>query len=246
LEEGVLHLVQHLQPLRRFALHLERALDLSPASGILDGDGAVRGDGLEDAHVLAVESIDTELGQDHDADEPLAEDHRGPEDRLIEVRRSGDRQRVGIVVRIRRVVGLAGEGNVAGEASPDGGHQGLERLALVLGELSPERDGRERETVRLQHVDPTIVVIDQTSELSGDRLADLLDAGALVELGGQRMQHPHLGALPGLSRLVWPLRSGTIRLRGPRGTSACCRFGRRTCSGRVHLARGHRQVHRLT
>src|SRR6266545_32241 len=87
---------------------------------------------------------------------------------------------------------------MAGEPSPHLRDQRLERLPLVLGELTPECHREQRLPVGLQDEYPAVVVLDQAPQLGGDGLPDLRNARGSVELGRQGMEHPDLSLWAGL------------------------------------------------
>lgn len=167
---------------------------------VLEGDRGVRGEDLDHPDVLVVEPIDAEAREHDRARHPLADLHRDDEDRLLGLGRPGDLHADRIAQGIGSVVGLAERDRVPGEALPHVGHELLVGLALVLGELAPERDRLERPPVLGEQVDAAVVVVDEGLQLGGDRLRDLTDVAEAAQAQRQAVEHPELR---GGARLGW-------------------------------------------
>ena len=173
---------------------------------------------LQQPLVLFVELAVAQHGQGDHAHQLVADGHRHGQHRLEDVVGARD---------LDREVHLAGIGceerfpmlrDMPCDALADLGDQRLDRVLLVVGEhLAAERNRIQREVVRLQEVHAAAVVVDDRSELGGDRRADLRGVTQGIQLRGEAVEHVELrhraesvggvGELPGgLSRHLVALR----------------------------------------
>jgi len=156
----------------------------------------VGGKGLQRQKIWFVELVDPELGQHDRTGRLRAVPERHGQDRLIDVRRAGDRDREVAVSGIREVERFTGGHHPTGDALTDLHDQGFHGLAPVLGAVAAESDRDQCLSVDRQQVHPTVVIVDQGPKLRGERGADLLDVVQSVQPHRQGVHHPQLGARP--------------------------------------------------
>ena len=168
-----------------------RALGLAPLRlvepCVLERDGRVAGEHLEQAQVVLVELVEAELRDDDRADHPGAVVERDGDDRLVDLRRALDLDRELALRGVRQQQRLAGLDDAAGEALADARAEDLGRGAVRRGQLALEGD--RRELVAVADEDAAVVVVDQQAELVRDRHADLAHVVRAVQLAAERLEH---------------------------------------------------------
>ena len=222
--EHGLHVVrarERLRELQELASNLRRVSLPFEQARVLDRDGGVGRQDLEEPHVLVVELGDAELRERHRADHVAPVAHGHHDERLVHVRRARDVDGRRILGGVGRIVGLARLGDAPGDAGAERDQQRLEGLALVLRELPAERDRDEHLAILGEQVDAAVVVLDDRVQLGRDRLADLPDVVQLVQALGQAVEHAKLRERPQL-----------IGERRPGGRPAV----------RLHLSHGNAQL----
>ena len=183
---------------RELAAELEqrgRALCLPAGSlvqrRILERNCGVAPEYLQQPHVVLVELVEAELGEDDHADHARAEGQRHRDDRLVDRVGAGDLPRVLVVLRVPEQERLARRRDVAGEAVPDLHRQHVHR---GLGHRRERPDERDRQNVLvLDREDAAVVVIDQRTELVRDHLRDLPNVVEPVQLPAETLEHLHVG-----------------------------------------------------
>ena len=169
-----------------------RALGLAPRrlveARVLDGDRRVAREHLQQPHVVLVELVQPELGDDDHADDATAVAKRHRKERLLD--------RVGALDQLPelavRGVGdddrLAALGAATGDTFPDAFAEDVERVGVhARGEIAEEGD--RDELVAVDDEDAAVVVVDERPELRGDRVADLAHVVEPVQPPGQALQH---------------------------------------------------------
>ena len=154
---------------------------------VLDRDGRVAAEHLEQADVVLVELGDAELGDDDRADHPRAVAERDGDHRLVHVVRAGDRLGEVAVERVVEQDRLAGACGTARDPLADAAAERLDALLGVRVEVAAPRHGDE--VVALDDVEAAAVVVDEHPELVDDRLADLADVVQPVQLAGEALEH---------------------------------------------------------
>ena len=146
----------------------------------------------QEAQVVVGELVEAELRQDEHAEDPVVEDHRGEQHRLVEVL-LGARDRVGprVVGGVAQVLGDGVLRDPAGDALADRDLELVEGLVDVLADLALHRD--RDELVPGEPVDPDVVVVDELAQLRGDRHPDLVHAGQPVQAGPELLDRAELG-----------------------------------------------------
>ena len=173
-------LEQRLRALRLAALRLVEA-------GVLERDGRMAGEHLEQAQVVLVELVQAELGDDDRPGDAGAVVQRDGDDRLLDPRGTGDLDRELARRRVVEQERLARLDDAAGQTLADARAEHLRRRPVGRGQLALERD---RQQVRaLADEDPAVVVVDQQPQLVRDRHPDLADVVRAIELAGQRLEH---------------------------------------------------------
>ena len=156
-------------------------------TGVLDRNGGVARQHLEQPQVVGVELVQAELRDDDHADHAGAVLHRHGDDRLLDLRGPFNLERElagrGVVEEQR----LARLDHVPGEALADPGPEDVGRRRARAGQLPLERN--RLQLVAVADEDAAVVVIDQPAELVRDRHADLAHVGRAVELAGERLKH---------------------------------------------------------
>ena len=137
---------------------------------VLDRDGGVLREDLQQAQVVLVELRHTQLGQHDDADDlALAEQWHQQHRFLDDVGRSRDIERPRIAARVGNDERLLSRRDVAGHPLADLESQPLGRLARVLLDEAAERDRLQRLAVFADDVDDGVVVVDDLPGLDTDR-----------------------------------------------------------------------------
>ena len=168
-----------------------RALGLAPLrlveARVLERDGRVAGEHLEQAQVVLVELVEAELRDDDGADHAGAVLERHGDDRLVDLGRALDLDRELALRRVREEQRLAGLDDAAGEALADAGPEDLGCGSVRRGQLALEGD--RSELLAVADEDAAVVVVDQLAQLVRDRHADLANVVQAVQLAGERLQH---------------------------------------------------------
>ena len=192
--------LEHIaQPLgrRELACKLEqrlRALGFAPLclveTRILECDGRVAGEHLEQPQVVRVELVEAELGDDDRSDHARPVVQRHSQERLVDRLRARDR------LRELTLRGVAGEDrvtsghDVAGDA---GAHLDLQHVHRPRGRRRKvTAKGDRHHVVAVDHEHAAVVVIDQRPQLVRDHVADLAHVVEAVELAAQALQHLHV------------------------------------------------------
>ncbi len=153
------------------------------ASGDVGVDHGLRGDRGVDAQVAQVvgrEAVETQLGEDDDADGAILVDHGRHEHGLGEVGfRAGHLDGARVAGRVRQVLRDAGARHPAGDALAETDPQLVAVLVHVLARLAVPGDGHD--VVATHPVDAHVVVVDELPKLGADGLADLVDGAQVVE-----------------------------------------------------------------
>ena len=144
------------------------------------------GQHLEQAQVVRVELVETELRHDDHADNggPVAQRHR--QQRLLDARRAGDPEADAAVRRVTGQERLARERHVARDTLADAR---LEHVHRRPGRREVAPEGDRAQIVAVADEDATVVVVDQQPELVGDRRADLRDVVQPAQLRRDAVQH---------------------------------------------------------
>ena len=160
-------------------------------TGVLDRNGGVARQHLEQSQVVGVELLQAEL-RDHDhADHAGAVLHRHGDDRLLDLRGALDLEREFAGGRVVEEQRLAGLDHVSGEALADPGPEDVGRRRGGARQLPLERN--RLQLVAVSDEDSAVVVIDQLAELVRDRHADLANVGGPGELARERLKHFQVG-----------------------------------------------------
>ncbi len=186
---------------RQLATELEqRARDLGAFAGalalatlgfveacVLERDGRVAGQHLQEPHVVFVELFDPELRDDDDADHARAVAERNRDDRLGDAGCSRYLDRVVAFERVGNEQAAARQGDPTRDPLADAALEHLGGLVLVVSELAPERDGQQ--PVALREIDTSVVVVDERAQLGHDRLSDCRHVRQAVELADEALEH---------------------------------------------------------
>ena len=222
---GRCELAAELEQLRRALRLASRRL---VEARVLDRDGRVTREHLEQPHVVLVELVQAELRDDDHAHHPRAVAQRHGEKRLLDDRRPRNARAelaVGCIVDQQRFARL---GAAPGDAGADLRAQQLERKRDRLDdELAAERDRNELFAVDDEHA--TVVVIDQRAQLGGDLVAELAHVVEPVELAAQALQHLHVRDRSHVALVPWRVRTNARALRR-RGRCGSCRAPSRSSS----------------
>ena len=147
---------------------------------VLESDGRLAGEHLEQANVILVELVEAEL-RDHDhTGHPRAVSQRHEGERLLDLLRSRDPEPELALESVRHEQRLARLGDASGDAHPDPLRVGVCRGVHARVVFTDERD--RPQLVAVSQHDTTVVVVDQEPKLGRDRLSDLLDVVEPVEL----------------------------------------------------------------
>ena len=145
------------------------------------------GQDLEQADVVRVELVASEL-RDHDQpDHGRSVQERHRDEGLLDLDGAGDVLTDAAVGCVTREEGLTCLRDVTRDTDADLGRQRLHGGVGCRGELASERD--RSEIVAVPDKDAAVVVIDQLSQLVGDRRADLAHVDEAGELAGRSVQH---------------------------------------------------------
>ena len=173
-------LEQRLRALRLAALRLVE-------TGVLERDGRMAGEHLEQPQVVLVELAQAELGDDDRPGDAGAVVERDGDDRLLDLGGALDLDRELAGRRIVEQERVTRLDHAAGQPFADARPEHLRRRPVGRGQLALECD---RQQVRaLADEDAAVVVIDQQPQLVRDRHPDLADVVRAVELAGQRLEH---------------------------------------------------------
>jgi hypothetical protein len=182
-----------------------------------DRDRGVGCEDLEEPLVLFIERAVAEAREDDHTLDRLADRHRDGEHRFQDVFGVRDLDGERHEPRIRGQDGGPMFRDPPGDALPDLSDQLLERLVRVLVEdLASERDGQQSPPVFLHHVDPAIVIVEDRSELFGDRGSDLRHVVHARQGGGHAVQHVELCDEAEISRRRGCLFDVIASCHGPR------------------------------
>ncbi len=214
-----------------------RALGLAPLglvqAGVLECDGRVPCEHLEHAQVVGVELVEPELGDDDHAVDARAELERNREHRLLDLGRTRDLLRELAVCGVADDERLAGLGNAAGDAATDDGRLQLGRSAGIDGgQVATKGDGQEVVPVADEHA--AVVVVDEESQLVGDREPDPLDVVQPRQLPGQALEHLEVGDRANVvpcRRLGGPLRRRLVEGKDEAPAASLRRHHRRLRAG---------------
>ncbi len=148
--------------------------------GVDEGLGREAGVDLEEAKVVVAELVQPELREDQDSQDLIVERHRREQHRLVEVvLRARDGLGPWVGRRVAEVLGHAVRRDPAGDPDPDPDPELLRRLVDVLADLAAEGD--RHQVVTDDPVDPDVVIVDELTQLGGDRQPDLALDGQPVQ-----------------------------------------------------------------
>ena len=158
---------------------------------VLERNGRVAGEHLEQAQVLFVELVEAELGDDDRADHAHAVVERNGQQRLVDQLRPRNRLSE---LAVRRVSGEhrgARRDDVARDAVADLHLEHVHRRRRRCREISAECDRHDLVSLDDEHA--AVVVVDQRAELVRDRQTDLAHVVEAVQLPGEALKHLQVG-----------------------------------------------------
>ena len=145
------------------------------------------GEHLEQPHVVLVELVQPELGDDDHADDAAAVAKRHRKERLLDRDGALDLLPELAVRGVADDDRLAELGAATGDTFADALAEDVEERVHVRGEIAEE--GHRDELVAVDDEDAAVVVVDERPELRGDRVADLAHVVEPVQSSGQALQH---------------------------------------------------------